>query len=164
MSVELARITSKGQLTLPVSLRRKFGIETGDQLIFYERDGHIILAPVTPASLADAQEAAAEQHVYTLDEIRGTAVPIAERYHLKKLALFGSYARGEASESSDIDFFVEVPESFGLFRLGSLQNELEDAFHKKVDLVTEGMLSDSLSGGFAQNIREDEVLLYGSNP
>ena len=155
--MELAKITSKGQLTLPVSLRRKFGIETGDQLLFYECDGRIILAPVTPATLADAQEAAARQHIYTLDDIRKITVPIAERYRLKKLSLFGSYARGEASESSDIDFYAE----FGLFRLGNLQNDLEDALRKKVDIVTEGMLKDSLSDGFAQNIREDEVLLYG---
>ena len=91
--MELAKITSKGQLTLPVSLRRKFGIETGDQLLFYECDGRIILAPVTPATLADAQEAAARQHIYTLDEIRKITVPIAERYRLKKLSLFGSYPR-----------------------------------------------------------------------
>ena len=159
--MELAKITSKGQLTLPVSRRRKFGIETGDQLLFYECDGRIILAPVTPATLADAQEAAARQHIYTLDEIRKITVPIAERYRLKKLSLFGSYARGEASASSDIDFSAEFPEAFGLFRLGNLQNDLEDALRKKVDIVTEGMLKDSLSDGFAQNIREDEVLLYG---
>ena len=45
--MELARMTSKGQLTIPVSIRKKFGIGTGDQLLFYEHDGHIILAPVT---------------------------------------------------------------------------------------------------------------------
>ena len=100
-------------------------------------------------------------HIYTLDEIRKITVPIAERYRLKKLSLFGSYARGEASESSDIDFYAEFPEAVGLFRLGNLQNDLEDALRKKVDIVTEGMLKDSLSDGFAQNIREDEVLLYG---
>lgn len=154
-------MTSKGQLTLPVSLRRKFGIETGDQLLFYERDGHIILAPVTPEALADAQRAAAEQHVYTVGEIRKTAAPIAERYRLKKLSLFGSYARGEATEASDIDVYAELPEGFGLFRLGGLQNDLEDAFHKEVDIVTDGMLNDSLSAEMAQNIREDEVVLYG---
>ena len=71
--MELARMTSKGQLTIPVSIRKKFGIGTGDQLLFYEHDGHIILAPVTPASLAAAQEAAAKQHIYTLDEIRSIA-------------------------------------------------------------------------------------------
>ena len=113
--MELAKITSKGQLTLPVSLRRKFGIETGDQLLFYECDGRIILAPVTPATLADAQEAAARQHIYTLDEIRKITVPIAERYRLKKLSLFGSYARGEASESAISTFTRSSPRRLACF-------------------------------------------------
>ena len=68
--MELARMTSKGQLTVPVSIRKKLGIGTGDQLLFYERDGQVIIAPVTPASLADAQAATIQHHVYTLDEIR----------------------------------------------------------------------------------------------
>ena len=91
--MELARMTSKGQLTVPVSIRKKLGIGTGDQLLFYERDGQVIIAPVTPASLADAQAATIQHHVYTLDEIREIAVPIAKRYQLRRLALFGSYAR-----------------------------------------------------------------------
>ena len=45
--MELARMTSKGQLTVPVSIRKKLGIGTGDQLLFYERDGQVIIAPVT---------------------------------------------------------------------------------------------------------------------
>ncbi len=95
--MELARMTSKGQLTVPVSIRKKLGIGTGDQLLFYERDGQVIIAPVTPASLADAQAATIQHHVYTLDEIREIAVPIAKRYQLRRLALFGSYARGQAT-------------------------------------------------------------------
>ena len=35
--MEIARMTSKGQLTIPVSVRRKLGISTGDQLLFYEK-------------------------------------------------------------------------------------------------------------------------------
>lgn len=72
--MELAKMTSKGQLTVPVSIRKKLGIGAGDQLLFYEREGQIILAPVTPASLAAAQAAAAQQHVYSLEEIREIAV------------------------------------------------------------------------------------------
>ncbi|MEI3089988.1 MAG: nucleotidyltransferase domain-containing protein [Oscillospiraceae bacterium] len=86
-----------------------------------------------------------------------------ERYRLKKLALFGSYARGEATEQSDLDFFADIPDDFGLFRIAELQNDLEDAFHKKIDLVTSGMLNDSLSAQFSQNIEEDEVLLYSGS-
>jgi len=154
-------MTSKGQLTVPASIRKKLGIGTGDQLLFYERDGHIVLAPVTPASLADAQAAAAQRHIYTLDEIREIAVPIAERHQLKRLTLFGSYARGEATEQSDLDLHADVSDDFGLFRLGALQSDLEEAFHKKVDLITTGMLNDPLSGKLAQNIEEDGVILYG---
>ena len=154
--MELAKMTSKGQLTVPVSIRKKLGIGAGDQLLFYEREGQIILVPVTPASLA-----AAQQHVYSLEEIREIAVPIAQRHQLKRLTLFGSYARGEATAQSDLDFRADVPADFGLFRLSALQGDLEDAFHKKVDLITEGMLSDPLSGKLARNIEEDEVVLYG---
>ena len=84
-----------------------------------------------------------------------------ERHQLKQLALFGSYARGEANEQSDLDFRADVPADFGMFRLGALQSDLEEAFHEKVDLITSGMLDDPLSGKLAQNIEEDEVILYG---
>ena len=83
------------------------------------------------------------------------------RDRLKRLTLFGSYARGEATAQSDLDFRADVPADFGMFRLSALQGDLEDAFHKKVDLITEGMLSDPLSGKLARNIEEDEVVLYG---
>lgn len=45
--------------------------------------------------------------VYTLDEIRTIAHPIAQRYGIAALCLFGSYARGEAIPQSDIDFRVD---------------------------------------------------------
>lgn len=154
-------MTGKGQLTLPVSIRKKLGISTGDQLLFYERDGQVIIAPVTPSSLAEAQAAAARQHVYTLDEIREIAVPIAKRHQLRRLSLFGSYARGEATAQSDLDFRADVPDGFGMFQMSALQDDLENAFHKQIDVVTPGMLDDSLSTDLARNMLEDEVILYG---
>ena len=154
-------MTGKGQLTLHVSIRKKLGISTGDQLLFYERDGQVIIAPVTPSSLAEAQAAAARQHVYTLDEIREIAVPIAKRHQLRRLSLFGSYARGEATAQSDLDFRADVPDGFGMFQMSALQDDLENAFHKQIDVVTPGMLDDSLSTDLARNMLEDEVILYG---
>ena len=154
-------MSSKGQLTVPASIRRKLGIGMGDQVMFYERDGRIILAPVTPAHLADAQRAAAGQHVYAIDEITKIAAPIAKHNGLTRLALFGSYARGEATPDSDVDFHITVPDDFGMLRLSALQSDLEDALCKKVDLVTDGMLGDALSGELKKNIEEDEVMLYG---
>ncbi len=58
---------------------------------------------------------------------------LAERYGVRKIALFGSYAREEAKEESDIDLFVEMePDLFSMVRL---KKELEAQFGKKVDLV-----------------------------
>ena len=49
--------------------------------------------------------------IYTLDEIRSIANPIAQRYNIAALYLFGSYARGEATAQSDLDFRVDLPRS-----------------------------------------------------
>ena len=46
--------------------------------------------------------------IYTQDQIRQMIAPIAEKYHLKAVFLFGSYARGDANESSDVDLLVDT--------------------------------------------------------
>lgn len=46
--------------------------------------------------------------VYTLDEIARRLRPVAEQYHLRAVYVFGSYARGEATEDSDIDLLVDT--------------------------------------------------------
>ena len=48
--LELAKITSKGQITLPISIRRKLYLKNGDKVAFIEKDGQYIL--VNPVSLA----------------------------------------------------------------------------------------------------------------
>ena len=154
--MELARMTSKGQLTIPVSIRRRIGLDTGDQVIFYEKDGKIIIAASTPASLADAQIAAAENHIYSLKEIRKIVIPVAEKYQLNSVRLFGSYARGEARPDSDLDFVIDAGETRSLFQLGGIQADLSEAFHKKVDLLTE----ESLEQDFRNRIEADEVIVY----
>ena len=154
--MELARMTSKGQLTIPVSIRRKLGVDTGDQLLFYEKDGQIIIANASPSSLAEAQAAAAASHVYSIEEIRRIAVPIVREHRAAGLKLFGSYARGEASPDSDLDFVIDRGEVRTLFQLGGLQEALSRAFHKKVDIL----IDDSLEPAFRESIRKDEVVLY----
>ena len=45
--------------------------------------------------------------IYTLDEIKAIAAPIARQYGVAAMYLFGSYARGEATPKSDLDFRIE---------------------------------------------------------
>lgn len=45
--------------------------------------------------------------VMTMDEIRERVVPVAEKYELKAVYIFGSYARGEATDDSDVDILVD---------------------------------------------------------
>lgn len=97
--------------------------------------------------------------VYTLDEIKAIAQPIAQRYGISALYLFGSYARGEATPQSDIDFHVDRGNLTDLLELGGLFSDLEDSFQKPLDLLTTQMLSPT----FLRNIREEEVLIYANH-
>ena len=94
--------------------------------------------------------------VYTLDEIRSIAVPIARRYDIAALYLFGSYARGQATSASDIDFRVDRGGMTDLLALGGLYSDLESGFGKKTDVLTTQMLSPA----FLNRIRPEEVLIY----
>lgn len=96
------------------------------------------------------------ERVYTIDEIRAIACPIAKRYGIAALYLFGSYARGEATPQSDIDFRVDRGSIVDLLELGGLFSELEESFGKKLDVLTTQMLSPS----FLSSIRPEEVLIY----
>ena len=92
---------------------------------------------------------------YTIDEIKRISIPVAQKYGVKKLALFGSYARGEQKETSDIDFLIEKGEIKGLEFYGFINN-LEDEFGIRVDVLTYNSLKDSL----IKDVVENEVVLY----
>lgn len=97
--------------------------------------------------------------IYTLDEIKAIAHPIAKRYGIAALYLFGSYARGEATPQSDIDFRVDRGNLVDLLELGGLFSDLEDSFQKNLDVLTTQMLSPA----FLNSIRAEEVLIYASH-
>ncbi len=94
--------------------------------------------------------------VYTLDEIKSIADPIARRYNIAALYLFGSYARGEATPGSDLDFRVDRGGMTDYLELGGLYSDLESGFDKKLDVLTTQMLSPA----FLNRIRNEEVLIY----
>lgn len=71
---------------------------------------------------------------------------LCKKYRVRELLLFGSAARDELSEGSDIDILVEfMPNSkIGFMALAKMQNELAALFGRKVDLVTKSGLKPSL--------------------
>jgi len=75
--------------------------------------------------------------VYTIEEIREKVKPVAEKYEVTEMYLFGSYARGEGDERSDLDFAVqdEGTKLVGTEFFG-FEEELEEAFGIAVDLIS----------------------------
>ena len=101
-----------------------------------------------------------QTQVYSIDEIREIVVPIAKQHGVDKVFLFGSYARGDATPASDVDLCVDAPKLRGLFALGGLYADLEDALKKSIDVVTTGSLKYNKDEAFLENLRKDRVLLY----
>lgn len=98
--------------------------------------------------------------VYTLDEIKQIVAPIAKRYSIDRIYLFGSYARGDADEGSDIDLCIDAVAIKGMFALGELYTDLEDAFGKNLDLITLRSLKYNNDNSFKTNLEKEQVLIY----
>ena len=94
--------------------------------------------------------------IYKISEIKNKVTPIVERYGVDSFSLFGSYAKGNATDDSELDFVMEKGELHGLIQYISLVNELEEEFKCHVDLVSKG----SSNKEFLRNIASHEVLLY----
>ena len=94
--------------------------------------------------------------IYSISEIAGLIIPIAKRYGVASVWLFGSYARGEATETSDVDLLIDHGRIRTLFELTGFRLDLEDALHKSVDVVTIEDLPPRLSA----SIHKDEVMIF----
>ena len=72
---------------------------------------------------------------YILQILRDRKSGLQKRYPISELGLFGSYARGDFNENSDIDILVDFNGRVGIGFI-SLTHELEDIFETKIDLVS----------------------------
>lgn len=94
--------------------------------------------------------------ILEIEEIKNVMIQFCEKYPMNRIGLFGSYARGEADEESDIDLVVEFAENIGLMKILGLKVDLEEHFRKKVDLVE----MDNLYEYVKKDIIKDIVTLY----
>ena len=92
---------------------------------------------------------------YTLSENKTIVSRLAKQYGAERIYLFGSYARGDMTDTSDIDLRIDKGSIRG-FQLCGLLLDLEDSFGIPVDMVP----TSSLDQRFLDTIQKDEVLLY----
>lgn len=93
----------------------------------------------------------------TLQEITSIVSKVVQEYDVKQVHLFGSYAKGEETEKSDIDLRIDMVPTDGLEFWG-LWQDLEDHLGKKIDLLESNDIPDFLHDSISQY----EVLIYES--
>ena len=93
--------------------------------------------------------------MYSTTELEQIVSPIAHKYGVARIFLFGSYARGDNTEASDIDFRIDKGQVQGL-QMAALLLDLEDALKKPVDLISTGVMDKQ----FLERISKEEKLIY----
>lgn len=72
-----------------------------------------------------------------ISRIKKKVLPILKRHSVKRAAIFGSFARGDANSRSDVDFLIEYKsKKKSLFDLVDLKSDLEESLDRKVDVIT----------------------------
>lgn len=97
-----------------------------------------------------------DKKVLTIKEIKQKIKPILNKYGIKDICLFGSYARGEANFNSDVDIFCEKGKIKTLIEQGKLEEELKKALKKEVDVIFK---TSKMNDYFKQQIMEDMIRL-----
>ncbi|HOF43287.1 MAG TPA: nucleotidyltransferase domain-containing protein [Bacilli bacterium] len=95
--------------------------------------------------------------VYTIKEIKNIIKPILNKHGITDINLFGSYARGDARPDSDIDIYCDKGNIRTLIDQVVLEEELENALNKKIDLVFN---TARMNQSFRDNIMEDMIKLW----
>jgi hypothetical protein len=185
------QMRSKGSITVPIELRRKYGLEEGDVFSVIDLgDGSFVLAPrVTQvnrlgdrvAQVIEEERASLDEALTVLEQERGQYHPehhanavavrgqgmgretsvksrlrrshkgllkarrqeilaIAAKHGARNLRVFGSVARGEGGERSDVDLLVDMEKGRSFLDRIALKQDLEDLLGCKVDVVSEKAL------------------------
>lgn len=95
----------------------------------------------------------------TIDRIKEIVARVGKKYGIKNAYLFGSYAKGGATEASDVDLIIDKGQALHTYKeYFHFCDDLETELGTSVDVTSEeGMLA-----GFFDLIKNDRILLYGS--
>ncbi|PIV37748.1 hypothetical protein COS31_03135 [Candidatus Roizmanbacteria bacterium CG02_land_8_20_14_3_00_36_15] len=91
-----------------------------------------------------------------MDKYTDKIIPVLKKYGVIRASLFGSMARGEDNNKSDIDILIEPASGTTLFDMAGIQIDLQKSLKKSVDLVTYGSVNPMLKN----QILRDEKVIY----
>jgi uncharacterized protein len=94
--------------------------------------------------------------MYLSDSDKQKIIEICKRNDISYCAVFGSFARGEATDESDVDLLVKFSKRIGLFAFVGIEQELEDALNRKVDLATDEMIGKYIR----ENVMRDLKIIH----
>ena len=92
----------------------------------------------------------------SIDQLKQQLSSIFKEYSLDKAAVFGSYARGEAKDSSDLDLLISSEKTFDLETYSEFVEALERITAKKIDIV----FYDYLNPYMKDNILKEAISIY----
>jgi len=92
---------------------------------------------------------------HDVEEIKRLITPIVSRYDVDRVYVFGSYARGEADEVSDVDMRIDIGK-IRAFDFCGILARLEQALETQVDVIP----TYTMSKEFLESIKAEEVLVY----
>ena len=99
-----------------------------------------------------------EEHgLLTIEKIQELCAPLFEEYGVKYAYLFGSYAKGKATEKSDVDLLISMPVNGLAFY--ELVERLRGSLKKKIDLLDETQLENNTA--LVKEILQDGIKIYG---
>ena len=93
----------------------------------------------------------------TIKQIKDKVLPIFKKHNIHEAYLFGSYARGEAKNSSDIDIYCESGNIKTMIEQGFFEDELTKALKKDVDIV---FIGSKMDNHLKRQLGEDKIRIY----
>jgi len=97
----------------------------------------------------------------TIEEIKSYIIPVVEKYPVEKVILYGSYARGDASDKSDVDLIVESGGKMRNTKIFALGGDLLDVLPVRVDVYD--ILEIANPSAIYENIQREGVIIYESS-
>ena len=106
-----------------------------------------------------------EKNQEAITQIKKLTEPVFKEYGVEKAYVFGSYARGDYNENSDIDIIIVAKNIKSLLIIGAILEALKQVLQKEVDLIEEECFEEDnieeWEQEFYDNIKKERLIIYG---